>query len=221
MGSKVVGWDSIMDGLEKTVQLCLIKQRLYTNLTLEGWNWNTYIEIRRERKKKGFNGFKKCAGFFCRHNWIEFKYFNSRRLLKGLDKRRYKYMSQYVFQLFGSFCTALSFLCPWSVQLRKFIKQIKIQPCMSHENAQIKLWPDVTWNMFPELLFGRSRYWIPTKHAVRTKEEEKPAVIGKTMVGARLSFSFSVIACPVWQAVMDLNVSVMPDRLVLKPESAN
>lgn len=99
-------------------------------------------------------------------------------------------MSQYVFQPFGFFCTALSFLCPWSVQLRKFIKQIKIQPCMSHENAQIKLWPDVTWNMFPEWLFGRSRYWIPTKHAGGTKEEEKPAVRGKIMVGARLSFSF-------------------------------
>lgn len=222
MGSKVVGWDSIMDGVEKTVQLCLIKQRLYTNLTLEGWNWNTYIEIRRKKRRAStaLKGVRDSSA-----DTIESSSSTSTRgdCLKGWTKGD-TIMSQYVFQAFGFFCTALSFLCPWSVQLRKFITQIKIQPCMSHENAQVKLWPDVTWNMFPELLFGRSRYWIPIKHAGGTKEEEKPAVRGKIMVGARLSLSFFVISCPVWQnwqAVIDMNVSVMPDRLVLKPESAN
>lgn len=101
MGSKVVGWDSIMDGVEKMVQPCLIKQRLYTNLTLEGWNWNTYIEIRR-KKKKGFNGFKKCAGFFCRHNWIKSSTSTRGDCLKGRTKGD-TIMSQYVFQAFDSF----------------------------------------------------------------------------------------------------------------------
>lgn len=48
---------------------------------------------RNTEKRKGFKGYKMCVGFFWRHNSIKFKYFNSRRVLKGLDRRRYNYES--------------------------------------------------------------------------------------------------------------------------------